>query len=556
MKVTKLQLQALASAIRQIKAILSHHPVLHPQYQAAVEVIRSSGYPNILDESLIGDHLNRLNAHEMAALLVRIKMAAEGGSSAPEPTPVEVTPSRPSLATVLASLAPDNDSPMTELGVVTAPQIPVDEDEEEKLLREARAKRKAAEAAALSQAQALSKLTDQVLAMGEMMKKLAIHSKEVEAHADAAKQEAHQARLEADTLRKELAARPAVAPINIEITDAEIQKAVDARLAASLKETLGLNIIVPTTGGTAGAFELRSVGVPALDKGYLLDEAKEKLLNVAWAKARANVAENILLCGPTGCGKTSAIEQFCARHSLPMLMMSCQNMREVRDWFGSKTIEGGTMRWQRSQFEMAISAGNCVCVLDEYNRTTPFVNSGLLPLLDHRRAVLIEEIGEVIRVGSGVLFVGTINEGGAYTGTHGLDLAIRGRFGLRIECDYLPEKQEIDVLIKKTGIKKNQATRLVQFAQAVRLKAGSMDGAGLTGTVSTRQLITAAEYLAHGGTATLEFTVVNHFDGTGGPTSERAQVVAMLEGKFPELKGKPEATEPTPAPTEEAVPAV
>jgi MoxR-like ATPase len=200
---------------------------------------------------------------------------------------------------------------------------------------------------------------------------------------------------------------------------------------------------------------------------------------------------------------------------------------------------------------MAVSGGNVVVVMDELNRTTPYVANGLMGLLDHRRAVLIEEIGEVIRVGPGTLFVGTINEGGAYTGTHGMDLASRGRFGLRMECDYLTEQQEIDVLVKKAGIKRNQATRLVEFAHAVRHKASSMDGAGLTGTVSTRQLLTAAEYLARGGTATLEFTVVNHFDGTGGPQSERAQVVAMLEGKFPELKGKPAEAEEPAVPGEE-----
>ena len=129
-----------------------------------------------------------------------------------------------------------------------------------------------------------------------------------------------------------------------------------------------------------------------------------------------------------------------------------------------------------------------------------------------------------------ILEIGTIEVAGvARRGpfvTHGGDRLTR-----RIEVNYLSVEDEAGVLVKRTGINVRDAKLLAELAQAVRLKAIGF-GATLTRTISTRQLIEAARDFMALGKDGLTYSIVNHFSAEGGDTSERAQVLIMLQGKF------------------------
>ncbi len=277
---------------------------------------------------------------------------------------------------------------------------------------------------------------------------------------------------------------------------------------------------------------LPGVFYPVVDPTYRLHDDTKTLFAVIDA-GRQHKPQNVMFKGPHGCGKTEAAIQYAAMHGMPVLVMDCANLREPRDWFGYKTLENGTIKWVLSGFVRAMQKGNVVIVLDEANRVPPSVMNTLLPLLDDRRFTYLEELKETVEVGPGVVFVASANEGSRYTGTSAMDAALRDRFRRIVEFTYLAEVEETALLQERTGIDEKTARKLVQIADTIRQKSS---GAGVDATfstsVSTRQLITAAEDLIAAGPSTLTFSLANHFSNEGGADSERFQVLQLIKGKF------------------------
>jgi nitric oxide reductase NorQ protein len=175
-----------------------------------------------------------------------------------------------------------------------------------------------------------------------------------------------------------------------------------------------------------------------------------------------------------------------------------------------------------------------VILLDELNRANPNLLNTLMPILDDRRFTYLEERGDKIIVGPGTVFFASMNEGASYTGTSTLDRAIRDRFPRHVELTYLGEKDETQLVQRRTGVSKDIAARLVQTANKIRQDATGLS-ATLTESLSTRQLLAAAHDFAIGGVETLTFTIINHFSPDGDDESERAKVQSLIQGKFGDL---------------------
>lgn len=275
----------------------------------------------------------------------------------------------------------------------------------------------------------------------------------------------------------------------------------------------------------------RGVFLPEINDTYYITPDIASLFKRV-AKLSEGKTQKILLRGPHGAGKTEMAMQFAARFKKPMIIMDCANLKEPRDWFGYKTIEGGEVVWHESQFDKVVSAGNHVILLDEANRVHPSIMNTLLPLLDGRGFTYLEEKGDVIKVGAGTVFFATMNEGAAYTGTTSTDIALRDRLGQRIvEVTYLPKDKEVDVLIARTGIAEKAAKALVDIANQIRKKSTGL-GSSFSDGFSTRQLIACAEDFVVDGVESLTFTMTNLFSAEGGTNSERAAVLQLIQGKF------------------------
>lgn len=288
--------------------------------------------------------------------------------------------------------------------------------------------------------------------------------------------------------------------------------------------------VASTAPASTTSDTLHAAFEPVEDPLFLWEPQSKAACYLLEASSAVDI-QNAMIVGPTGAGKTDFAFQFAAKTKRKMFVLDCANVREARDIFGMKGARGGSTYFQKSQFWLAVEAGDCVILLDEFNRAPDHVRNTLYPLLDHRRRTFVEEVGESLVCGTRVVFLATMNEGLEYTGTHSTDRAMENRFIRRIEMRYLPPEKEVAVLLTKApGIKKEDAARLVDIANVIREKA-SVIGGGLSKTVSTRQLITAAQDFVIGGPKTLTFSIVNHYSQDGGADSERVQVIQTVELK-------------------------
>jgi nitric oxide reductase NorQ protein len=281
------------------------------------------------------------------------------------------------------------------------------------------------------------------------------------------------------------------------------------------------------------AHSLDSLLSPSIDPTFRMSSTLRGYFGQIAAAAQGGSIEGLRFVGPAGCGKTEAALQLAALAGFDAFVIDCSIVREPRDWFGSRTVKGGSIAWQDSQFVRAVTRGNTVVILDEANRASLTVGNALLPLLDRRRASLVEERGSVVRVAPGTIFVATMNEGAAYTGTGPMDAALRDRFPRVVEMTYLAPADEARLLEARTGVDTVTAQRLVEIAGKTRTSAAGVSAFSVV--LSTRQLLAAAADFRLSGPGSLTYTVANLYPAEGGTESERAAITALLVGKFGSL---------------------
>lgn len=275
---------------------------------------------------------------------------------------------------------------------------------------------------------------------------------------------------------------------------------------------------------------------PTLDTKFWIDPDTLPLLGVI-DHLSTMTPQNVLLTGLQGSGKTTMAVWFAAKYKRRLFMVNCATIRETKDWFGYRDAKDGSLFWHKSDFVRAIEEGNCVILLDEFNRLHTTLHNSLYPLLDSRRSSFLEELGEIVKVGPGTVFFATCNIGFSHMGTHTLDSAIEDRFGLRIEIEFPPANEESQILQSKTGIEVVMANKLAQFGRDIRRKALG-NGATLTRVVSTRQLLQTAIIMQQFAkrsidqTKAFDYTILPSFSKDGGKDSEQAQVLQVIQGIF------------------------
>jgi hypothetical protein len=295
------------------------------------------------------------------------------------------------------------------------------------------------------------------------------------------------------------------------------ERGKEARLAAlAAQEKAKENLLPGMRLATVDPTFVLSAGDKALFEG---------LVRIA-DKSALHHAKNVLNVGPAGCGKTEKAVQFAAFVGLPYVVIDCHLIREARDFFGAKGAENGTVIWKRSLFSKAVSAGNCVIVLNELNRAVPLVLNALLSILDDMRSAYIEEADELLTVGPYAYFFATANIGAEFTGTAGaIDSAIDSRFGVQLESSFLPQKDEAQLLTKRTGIGAKDAEKLAYIAAQSRSEMAK-PASLITKAISTRTLLYAAEMFCEMGQEGLTYTLLNKFDA-----EERSIVAQWIQGQ-------------------------
>ena len=154
----------------------------------------------------------------------------------------------------------------------------------------------------------------------------------------------------------------------------------------------------------------------------------------AYDDARANHV-NVLIYGPTGPGKTTSIEAWCASRGLRLAQVSGNAALEPGHLFGRLVPDGkGGFAWVDGPVTDVVRNGG-VLNLDEVNFISPKIYTVLYPLLTSQRMItLLDHHGEVIEAHPDLTIFATMNPD--YIGTQGLNHAFKNRFDLQIPWDY------------------------------------------------------------------------------------------------------------------------
>jgi nitric oxide reductase NorQ protein len=144
---------------------------------------------------------------------------------------------------------------------------------------------------------------------------------------------------------------------------------------------------------------------------------------------------NVLIYGPTGPGKTTAVEAWCAERGLRMATVSGNASMESRQLFGGFIPDGeGSYAWIDGPVTDVVRNGG-VLLLDEMNFISPKIYTTLYPLTDGRRSItLLDHMGETIKAHEDLTIFATMNPD--YIGTTPLNFAMRNRFDIQLAWDY------------------------------------------------------------------------------------------------------------------------
>lgn len=233
---------------------------------------------------------------------------------------------------------------------------------------------------------------------------------------------------------------------------------------------------------------------PTLEPAYKFQEEHIRRL-LLWIGGVAG--RNLLITGPTGCGKSSLIEQLCARLGRELYRVPCHGRLEFSELTGQLTVmTDGSTKFVHGPLPRAMQTGS-VLLLDEMNFIHPSAIGALNTILDGG-PLLIPETGELIQPHPDFRIVATGNavdhgdDASLYRGTQRMNLALIQRF-LTLKAGYLKPLEEAAMIHRTApGLPGKAIEVMVSVAEDVRAAFTRGD---IESTVSTRTLVKWARVL-------------------------------------------------------------
>ena len=264
--------------------------------------------------------------------------------------------------------------------------------------------------------------------------------------------------------------------------------------------------------------------------GLFIEELKWKYLLRSAVRGK-----NILMTGPTGCGKTLAAQSLVKSLKRPDYYFNLGATQDARATLIGNTHfnkENGTF-FAESAFVKAIKTPNAIILLDELSRAHPEAANILMTVLDAGQRYLRLDEAEgspIIKVASGVTFIATTNIGGEYTATRVMDRALMDRF-VQIEMDLLDKEGELALLkFKFPEADEYSLNALAEIADTTR-QLIKTDASKISTIVSTRVNVEAAGLIYDGFTLfeAANIAILPYFSNDGGLDSERVFMTQLLQ---------------------------
>lgn len=200
------------------------------------------------------------------------------------------------------------------------------------------------------------------------------------------------------------------------------------------------------------------------------------------------------ISGPTGNGKSTMIEQICAKHNRGLIRINMNLMTDEDALIGSKTLEDGNVKVVEGPVLIAMRMG-IPLLLDEIDAGGANALLCLQPILEGK-PYYFKLKNELVYPTPGFNIFATANtkgkgsEDGRYIGTNILNEAFLERFAITFNQEYpsqATERKILNNLMAELGcVNEEFSETLVKWADAIRK---TFDEGGIDETITTRRLI-------------------------------------------------------------------
>lgn len=237
--------------------------------------------------------------------------------------------------------------------------------------------------------------------------------------------------------------------------------------------------------------------VPKFDPDYEFTKDLIREIRFWWLEGQGDV---LLLWGPTGSGKTSSMEQWCARLGIPLFMMKGHKRFEAHEAFG--TMVGGpngTTPFQDGPMTLAAQYGLPV-IINEYDRIDPSRAIVFNDVFEGRAFPVPGAIGRTVAPADGFRVVLTSNTNlvedvsGNYGTAASQDVSVLERI-YAVKCGYVSEETERRILSNVLERFTDDVLTYWFDQEGIKVKtdAGMKEG----GAVSRAEFIDALIAVAH-----------------------------------------------------------
>jgi hypothetical protein len=215
---------------------------------------------------------------------------------------------------------------------------------------------------------------------------------------------------------------------------------------------------------------------------------------------RSGLFSPMFITGLSGNGKTTMIEQVCAKLKRECYRVNITAETDESDLLGSFGLVDGNTVWQDGPVTLALKSG-AVLLLDEIDLGSDKIMC--LQSVLEGKGVMLKKIGQFVHPAAGFTCAATANtkgkgdDNGRFAGTRILNEAFLDRFDFTYEQEYAPRGTEKRILIKKMeafGKRDNDfADALTRWSETIR--KAFYEGA-VSEIISTRRLEAIAKLYA------------------------------------------------------------
>jgi hypothetical protein len=199
------------------------------------------------------------------------------------------------------------------------------------------------------------------------------------------------------------------------------------------------------------------------------------------------------ISGPTGNGKSTMVEQICAKHKRPLIRVNLNMMVDEEQLIGSKTLQEGNVEIVEGPVLIAMRTGTTL-LLDEIDAGAANTLLCLQPILEGK-PYYFKLKNEMIVPAQGFNIIATANtkgkgsDDGRYIGTNILNEAFLERFAVTFNQEYPSAKIESKIvqnlMTSYDCLDVPFAENLVKWADAIRK---TFDDGGVDETITTRRM--------------------------------------------------------------------